>query len=203
MTNCPNGSLDGCFSYAQMSSFLNTVTPMVSQFYKVQYPKLPQPRDVVYVPNGRRASEPCGSYADDQAYEYCPANQTIYIGQDLLWAFYKQEGDAAPVMALAHEWGHHIQIMEGISSGKSAADSVKFENQADCLAGAFIQYSDKQGWLEKNDIQDIDGLLEAIGSHEGRSRDHGTAQERLKSFDTGFKSGAKGCNSFFPSTPVA
>jgi hypothetical protein len=93
--------------------------------------------------------------------------------------------------------------MKGVFGSDRAADGVRFENQADCLAGAFIQYADQRGWLEKDDLADIDGLLKAIGSRESGSRNHGTVAERRQAFETGFTSGAKGCNSFVPSTPVA
>jgi predicted metalloprotease len=200
--SCPNGSLEGCYSYDQMSSYLDVVEPMVAKFYQTQYPKLPALRDVVFVPNGETRREPCGGSADSAAYEYCPASRSIYIGQDLLWSFYKREGDAAPVVALAHEWGHHVQVMLGVPSARTNADSVRFENQADCLSGAFIKYADGQGWLESGDLGDVEGLLQAVGSREGHARDHGTVTERKQAFDLGFKSGARGCNSFYPWTPV-
>ena len=106
-------------------------------------------------------------------------------------------------MALAHEWAHHVQIMKGVVPGRTNAGSVQFENQADCLAGAFIKYPGEQGWLERDDLDDIDGLLRAIGSREGSGRDHGTASERRAAFERGFSSGPVACNSFTPSRPVA
>jgi predicted metalloprotease len=201
-TGCPNGSLEGCFSYSQMGSFLESVRPLVARYFQTAFPNVPGPRNVVYIPRGRVAAS-CGGYSNSYAYEYCGANRTIYIGQDLLWSFYSRQGDAAPVIGLAHEWGHHVQVMLGVPMGRTAAQSVLFENQADCLSGAFTRYAGEQGWLESDDLDDIGGLLRVVGSREGPGRDHGTAAERAQSFDLGYKGGARACNAFFPSSPVA
>ena len=80
--------------------------------------------------------------------------------------------------------------------------SVAVENQADCIAGAWAKYAKEQGWLnEQDDLQDVNSLLELIGSREGRARDHGTAAERLKAFQMSYEGGIKACNSFFPRSP--
>jgi predicted metalloprotease len=201
-------SLEGRFGYNEMREFLETVKPMVQAFFERQYPDAPAPRQIAFVPRGTVITSPCapggrrGSH-DSEAYEYCPANASVYIGQDLLWAFFRV-GDAAPVVALAHEWGHHIQTVRNVSVPRSAAQSVAFENQADCLSGAWAAYAGERGWLERDDdLQDISGLLQAIGSRETRSRDHGTVAERSAAFRLGFDEGVKGCNTFVPSTPVA
>ena len=201
-SRCPNGSLEGCFDYAGMAAYLQTVRPLVTQFFAEKYPKLPAPRDVVFIPARRYISGVCG-LSDSAAYEYCPADGRVFIGQDLLWSFYRRQGDAAPVVALAHEFGHHVQVMQRVPNPRSAAQSVVFENQADCIAGAFAQYADQKGWLEKDDLGDVEGLMQAVGSRESRYRDHGTVAERTLAFESGFKSGVKACNSYFPSTPVA
>jgi predicted metalloprotease len=199
---CANGSLEGCFGYSGMQTYLRTVEPMVAQFFEEQYPRLRGPRDVVFIPTGTAVRDGCGSTSDSGAYEYCPANQTIFIGQDLLWSFYRRYGDAAPVVGLAHEWGHHVQVMLGVPNPRSLAARVRFENQADCLSGAFIKYAGEQKWLEPDDLGDIDGVLQAIGAREGPGRDHGTAAERKAAFNQGYESGAKACNSYSPTTPV-
>jgi predicted metalloprotease len=195
--------LEGRFSFDQMQSFLDTVTPMVSQFFDSTYPGLSHPRRIAYIPDGRAVRSGCGGASDGEAYEYCPADQTIYIGQDLLWAFYKM-GDAAPVVGLAHEWGHHIQAVRRLPSPRTTAQSVDYEDQADCVAGAWTKYAGEQGWLDiPDDLNDVTGLLQAIGSRETVRRDHGTVAERTNAFDTGYKSGLKGCNSFEPAMPIA
>jgi predicted metalloprotease len=197
------GSLEGCFTYNQMDEYLDAITPMVEGFFTATYPKVSEPRNLVFVPRGQAVRSACG-VSDSQAYEYCAGDRSIYIGQDLLWAFYRQEGDAAPAIGLAHEWAHHLQNMLDLPAFGIQSQSVKVENQADCVAGAWAKYADEQGWLEeKDDLADAEGLLQTIGSAEGPGRDHGTSAERLKAFESAFKGGITACNSYFPNSPIA
>ncbi len=199
---CGGGSLEGCFSYYEMGEYLDAVTPMVAQYFEETYPRVRPPRDIVYIPSGRAARTSCGT-SNSYAYEYCPANQSIYIGQDLLWQFYAGAGDAAPAIGLAHEWGHHLQTMLGVSAA-SRTEAIDFENQADCVSGAWAKYANQQGWLEgDDDLRDMTTLLDAIGSAEGPRRDHGTAAEREAAFDAAYDKGIKACNEFFPDSPLA
>jgi predicted metalloprotease len=154
----PAQSLEGRFTYAEMDQYLDAIEPLVQRFFDDEYPNLPDPC-LVFIPGDRATRTACG-VSDGTAYEYCGGDQTIYVGQDLLWAFYRQAGDAAPALALAHEWGHHIQVMLGVPFARTSAQSVNFENQADCFAGAWAQYADDKGWLEReDDLQDIDTLM--------------------------------------------
>ena len=195
-------SLEGAFSYYEMSDYLDAIAPMVAQFYEEEYPDIPDP-NLVFIPSGRVARGYCG-YSDSSAYEYCGASNTIYVGQDLLWAFYDEAGDAAPAIALAHEWGHHVQNYRGVPFARTASQSVSFENQADCLSGAWARYADEQGWLEtEDDLDDVGRLMQFIGSAETSRRDHGTTAERSAAFQSAYSEGAKACNAFFPDEPVA
>jgi predicted metalloprotease len=195
-------SLEGRFSYAEMDQYVDAIAPMVAQFFEEQYPRLPE-ANLVYIPSGRVARTACGA-SDGTAYEYCGGNQTIYVGQDLLWAFYRQAGDAAPALALAHEWGHHVQVMLGLPFARTAAQSVNFENQADCFAGAWAKYAEGEDWLEtEDDLQDIGTLMRLIGSRESSQRDHGTVAERTAAFDKAYEGGLKACNAYYPNDPVA
>jgi predicted metalloprotease len=79
---------------------------------------------------------------------------------------------------------------------------VSFENQADCMAGAWSRYAREKAWLEyPDDVRDIETLVRAIGSREGPGRDHGTSAERNAAFQSGFNEGLAGCNKF-SRTPV-
>jgi predicted metalloprotease len=121
----------------------------------------------------------------------------------MLWEFYTRTGDAGPAVGLAHEFGHHIQQMAGVGPPRTADESVRHENQADCLAGAWTRYTDKQGWLEyPDDIEDIELLFPLIGSAEGPERDHGTVAERARSFQLGFDGDVDACSRFTPGTPL-
>jgi predicted metalloprotease len=174
-----------------MPAFLQAADDMVKPFFRESYPNVPAARDVVLV-GSRGGRSVCGLHTLD-SYEYCPGNDTIYIGQELLWGFYRL-GDAAPVVGLAHEYGHHLQTYLRLPFPRTARESVRYENQADCIAGAWAKYASEKGWLEEaDDLKDIEGLMRAIGSRETSSRDHGTTAERVAAFNTGFKSGLNGC----------
>jgi predicted metalloprotease len=204
---CGSASLEGCFAFRQMPEFLDRVLPMVQQFFREHYPRLAVPKDVRLVLSGETGLSPCrdasgqrGRYTD-ASFEYCGANSTIYVGQDTLWAFYRI-GDAAPVLAIAHEWAHHVQTEIGVRFPRTPAESVNFENQADCMAGAWAKYAREKGWLEyPDDVQDISSLVRAIGSREGLGRDHGTARERNAAFQSGFDTGLTACNRY-SGTPI-
>jgi len=203
-TRC-DGSLEGCFTYSEMDDYLDAITPMVASFFEAEFENVAAPRNIVYVARGQGARGACG-VSDSQAYEYCSANQTIYVGQDLLWTFYRQAGDAAPAIGLAHEWAHHLQFMLDLPAfgAPTQAAAIGIENQADCIAGAWAKYAKDQCWLEEDDdLDDAAGLLQAIGSREGPGRDHGTAAERLKAFEMSYKGGIEACNSYFPRSPLA
>jgi len=195
-------SLEGAFSHDGMADYLEAIEPMVTQFYRDAYPDIPDPR-LVYIPAERVSRGACG-YSDSWAYAYCAANQTVYVGQDLLWSFYRRAGDAAPAIALAHEWGHHVQYYRGVPFGRTASQSVDFENQADCLSGAWARYAEEQGWLEtEDDLDDVSALMQQIGSAETARRDHGTTAERSQAFQLAYANGAEACNAYFPDDPVA
>lgn len=201
-------SLEGRFSYETMDAYVEAVVPMIREWAADTWPQLPMTQ-VAYVPRGVRGVEDCLDRTGVQAvytsssYEYCGANAVIYVGQDMLWTFYQRTGDAGPAVGMAHEFGHHVQQQLGVPPPQSAQESTRHENQADCLAGAWVRYTDQKGLLEyPDDIEDINALFPLIGSAEGPGRDHGTADERLRAFDLGFSSGPRACNSFYPAVPV-
>jgi predicted metalloprotease len=195
-------SLEGAFAYSEMGQYLDTIAPMVAAYFRETYPDLLEPR-LVFIPEGRIARGECG-VSTSWAYEYCSANATIYVGQDLVWAFYRQAGDAAPAIGLAHEWGHHVQVMLGVPFGRTVAQSVNFENQADCFSGAWARYAGQQGWLEtEDDLEDIGVLMQLIGARETSRRDHGTVAERTRAFYLAYEDGLGACNVFSPTRPVA
>jgi len=117
----------------------------------------------------------------------------VYVGQDTLWEFYTKTGDAGPAMGLAHEYGHHIQTELGVPGPQTNEQSVQYEDQADCLAGAWTLYAKQHDELEQNDLGQIEDLFPIIGSAEGPDQDHGTAQDREQHFMTGYNGGPTAC----------
>lgn len=152
---------------------------------------------------------------------YCPPDKTVYI--DL--SFYRDMknklgggGDFAQGYVLAHEVGHHVQNLLGISdkvrqlqSRSSQKDgnrlSVRLELQADCFAGVWGQAMKKEGILDPGDLETALRTAEAIGDDRlqkqssGRvvpdSFTHGTSKQRYDWFMTGFRTGdPNSCDTF-------
>ncbi len=153
---------------------------------------------------------------------YCPADQKVYI--DL--SFYQDlknrhgaPGDFAQAYVIAHEIGHHVQTLLGISEKVHAARrrvsqvegnklSVMQELQADCFAGVWAYHADRtRQILEQGDIEEALGAASAIGDdrlqRQGRgyvtpdSFTHGSSAQRVRWFRRGLKSGdVLECNTF-------
>jgi predicted metalloprotease len=197
--SCP--SLQNCYSYEAMPAFYDQVITTVEGFSRETYGNMPSP-SYRFVATATRPATGCGP-VDSTAYLYCPADAAVYVGQDLLWAFYSKLGDAAPAFGIAHEWGHHVQNVSGVLAGlKTRQNVIDSENQADCVAGAWVRNLSDSGRLEKGDARDLNRILRVIASAEGPDRDHGTHKERVAAAQRGFDSGMAACNTFFPDTPL-
>ena len=164
----------------------------------------------------------CGMASAAMGPFYCPADKQVYI--DL--AFFKDlrqrhgaPGDFAQAYVIAHEVGHHVQNLLGISSqvrsaqrgvGKAESNelSVSLELQADCFAGLWGNHADRSRQvLEQGDIEEALNAASAIGDDrlqkEGRgyvvpeSFTHGTSEQRVRWFRRGIDSGdLDSCNTF-------
>jgi len=145
---------------------------------------------------------------------YCPADKKAYIDlsfyQDLKQRFHSP-GDFAQAYVIAHEIGHHVQKLLGISDKVHAASaklseveanklSVKLELQADCFAGVWANHTDKaKRILEKGDMEEALNAASNIGDDrlQKQSRGqitpdsftHGTSEQRMRWFKRGFDSG--------------
>ncbi len=153
---------------------------------------------------------------------YCPADQKAYIDlsfYDDMRTRFKAPGDFAQAYVLAHEVGHHVQNLLGISSqvrqmqrGRSQGDandlSVRLELQADCLAGVWAHRADRaRNILEAGDVEEALNAASAIGDDrlqrqsQGRvvpeSFTHGTSEQRQRWFRNGLASGdPDSCDTF-------
>jgi uncharacterized protein len=146
---------------------------------------------------------------------YCPADHQVYIDlsfyQDLQSRF-GAPGDFAQAYVVAHEVGHHVQTLLGISERNMAARqrtseaeanalSVRQELQADCFAGIWAHNADRsRQLLESGDIEEGLNAAAAIGDDrlQKQSRGyvspesftHGSSEQRVRWFKRGFESGA-------------
>lgn len=189
----------------------------------------------VFSEAGRRYEEPtlvlftgatptaCGTGKSAMGPFYCPADQKVYI--DL--AFYRDlrerfhaPGEFAQAYVIAHEVGHHVQNLLGISdkvhaakqrSGNKAAAnelSVRLELQADCFAGVWGHRADSmQKILEPGETEQALTAASAIGDDrlqrqtQGQivpeSFTHGTSEQRVRWFTRGMETGdVRQCDTF-------
>jgi hypothetical protein len=152
---------------------------------------------------------------------YCPGDQKLYLDFqffDELEKEFKAGGDFAQAYVIAHEVGHHVQNLLGTMSKVQAYQqrlpesqanqlSVRLELQADCYAGVWANYVQKQGKLEVGDVEEAIRAAAAVGDDMIQKRmqgyvipesfTHGSSKERMTWFANGFKSGdARQCNTF-------
>ena len=153
---------------------------------------------------------------------YCPDDERVYIDLD----FYRElkdqlgaPGDFAQAYVIAHEVGHHVQNLEGISAEvqnlQSRSDevtanrySVMLELQADCYAGVWAYHAEKERQIiEAGDIQEATNAAAKIGDDALQKQSqgyvvpdsftHGTSAQRVKWFDAGLATGdIDSCDTF-------
>jgi predicted metalloprotease len=152
---------------------------------------------------------------------YCPNDQQVYLDlsffRDLDERF-GAPGDFAQAYVVAHEIGHHVQTLTGLTERVDAtrqrgdtrqanAVSVRMELQADCYAGVWGHYAAQRGFLEPGDAEEGLRAAAAIGDDrlqretQGRvvpeSFTHGSSQQRVEWLRRGLDSGRiEECNTF-------
>ncbi|MFO1227219.1 neutral zinc metallopeptidase [Roseateles sp.] len=153
---------------------------------------------------------------------YCPGDHKVYIDLgffETLRSRLGAPGDFAQAYVIAHEVGHHVQNLMGVtermdrqrgrvSEAQMNALSVRVELQADCLAGVWAHHSQQsKGWLEKGDLEEALNAATQIGDdtlqrNAGRrvvpeSFTHGSSEQRMSWLKRGMASGdINQCNTF-------
>lgn len=212
-------------SGVESSRPLNPEEEELKQFVSVVLAKSEDVWNDVFRQNGRQYREPtlvlftdqvqsaCGMAGAAVGPFYCPGDEKVYI--DL--SFYEElrrrfnaPGDFAQAYVIAHEVGHHVQNLLGISDRVDAMRgqvdkveanklSVRLELQADFFAGMFARYVQNQGVLEAGDIEEALRAASAIGDDKIQrqtrgyvvpdSFTHGTSEQRLRWFKRGYDTG--------------
>ena len=164
----------------------------------------------------------CGAAQSAMGPFYCPADQKVYIDLSFyndLKSRHQAPGDFAQAYVVAHEVGHHVQNILGISNqvrqlqsraSKAEANqlSVRLELQADCFAGVWANRADKaRDILESGDIEEALNAASQIGDDrlQEQSRGfvvpesftHGSSAQRVRWFKQGLATGnIEQCNTF-------
>jgi predicted metalloprotease len=209
----------------QSSRPQNAEEEELKQFVAVVLAKSEDVWTDVFRQNGRQYREPtlvlftdqvrsaCGIAGSAVGPFYCPADEKVYIDLSFyeeLRRQFKAPGDFAQAYVVAHEVGHHVQKLLGISERVDAMQgrvseveanqlSVRLELQADFFAGVFARYVQNQGVLEAGDIEEALRAASAVGDDQIQrqttgyvvpdSFTHGTSEQRLRWFRKGYDTG--------------
>ncbi|HIO91812.1 MAG TPA: flagellar biosynthesis protein FlgM [Leucothrix mucor] len=177
-----------------------------------------QPKLVMF--NGKVQSA-CGVTSSAAGPFYCPGDNNIYIDPGFFSELSRMgaRGDFAKAYVIAHELGHHIQSLQGISnrvtrmqqrtnSRQANKLSVRLELQADCYAGVWAHHTEKKlRLLEDGDIEEALNAASIIGDDHMQRRagmgvntaafTHGSSKQRAHWFKVGLLNGSVSkCDTF-------
>ena len=168
----------------------------------------------------------CGTGSGSTGPFYCPGDETIYLDTtffDVLESqFGASGGPLAEMYVVAHEYGHHLENQLGVfdvanrADAGAGSDSVKVELMADCLAGVWVGHAattkDASGNtllepLSQSQVEDAMSAAAAVGDDriqeatqgevDPHTFTHGSAEERVEAFVTGYERGTvAACDSF-------
>jgi uncharacterized protein len=206
-----------------MAKFVGTVLAdtedVWGSLFKGAGAQYPQPKLVLF-----RGATPtaCGAGQAAMGPFYCPSDQKVYIDLGFYETMKRQlgaPGDFAQAYVIAHEVGHHVQNVLGISGKVDAARgrvsqaeqnalSVRLELQADCFAGVWAHHAQKSRQiLEQGDIEEAMNAAAKIGDDALQKKSqgyvvpesftHGSSAQRMRWFKAGLESGSmKSCDTF-------
>jgi uncharacterized protein len=205
----------------ELVDFVRFVSADLQNFWQQEFAEGGQDYDPAEVVLFRAAVRSgCGTASASVGPFYCPADQRVYLDlqffrdlADRLGA----PGDFAQAYVIAHEFGHHVQLLTGVAGqvargreeDPSLANelSVRQELQADCLAGVWGHSTYERGLLESGDYEEGLGAAAAVGDDRLQRRasgrvvpesfTHGTSDQRTRWFAAGFEAGdATACDTF-------
>jgi len=219
---CPEGQQEHCqFFEAVLGSTEDVWGPRFQQGAlprpaNGQASEYAQPSLVVFF--GASVATGCGNATTDVGPFYCPADSKLYINPSFYETMARRlnaPGDFAQAYVIAHEVGHHVQnligatrIVDQARGGRLANQmSVRLELQADCLAGVWGKAAGSALEVDAADLQEALNAAHAIGDDtlqrqsrgypDANSFTHGTSEQRMRWFRTGFDSGdARRCDTF-------
>ena len=153
---------------------------------------------------------------------YCPGDQKLYLDMSFFNDLAKRHdapGDFAQAYVVAHEVGHHVQTLLGVSKqvhaarqrageAEGSALQVRMELQADCFAGVWAHHANKaRQVLEPGDAEEALAAAAGVGDDRLQKKargyvvpesfTHGSSEQRMRWFSRGMQSGEPGqCDSF-------
>ncbi|HUG31022.1 MAG TPA: neutral zinc metallopeptidase [Candidatus Limnocylindria bacterium] len=216
----------------RFGNFVNTVTVDVQSFWEREFQArgkdYPETVTVMFTESTQTG---CGSASAATGPFYCPADGKVFIDEGFFEQLSTQfgvSGEFAHAYVIAHEYGHRVQDVVGTmdqvradqqsSPGRANELSIRLELQADCFAGFWassVWRTPDDTAVESITEQDIrDGLTaaaaigddriqeQATGTIDKESWTHGSAEQRMKWFRTGFDQGTmESCDTFAAANP--
>lgn len=202
-----------------VSTVLASTEDVWSQVFNEAGSRYQPPRLVLYTGVTPTA---CGTGQAAMGPFYCPGDRKVYLDMDFFNTMSRQLGAPgvfARAYVVAHEVGHHVQNLLGISGKVDSlrgrvsqreqnAMSVRLELQADCFAGIWANKSQQaKNWLDQGDIESAVNAAQQIGDDKLQressgvvrpdSFTHGSSAQRVRWFTTGYRSGSvKACDTF-------
>ena len=202
-----------------VSTVLRDTEVVWGQMFKASGAAYQEPTLVLFRGATRSA---CGVGESAMGPFYCPGDGKVYLDLNFFDTLARRmgaPGDFAQAYVVAHEVGHHVQNLMGVTGKVDAMRgrvsqtqmnqlSVRVELQADCLAGVWAHHSQKgKNWLDAGDLQEAMNAAAQIGDdtlqRKGQgtvvpeSFTHGSAEQRMTWFKRGLESGSvKQCDTF-------
>ena len=161
-----------------------------------------------------QTSSACGFASAASGPFYCPGDDRVYLDLDFFEEMQRRlgaSGDFALAYVIAHEVGHHVQNLLGVSDQVMAQQRrlsevefnklmVRMELQADFLAGVWAHYAQQaKGFIEEGDIEEGMNAASSVGDDRIQRQSqgyvvpdaftHGTSEQRVRWFTRGFKTG--------------
>lgn len=201
--------------YANLRDELTSLGAELNAFWKENLGDAGTWQDAVVKVVEQVGQTACGQMdAADTGPAYCDADATMvlpiaFFRDRLIGATDQGGNDAAVAAVVAHEFGHHVQALSGISEAAEkavaknpdAANLISVANElgADCLMGAWMSTVRDEGRIEAGDIDEVLGALERIGDDrltadagqtaDASTFDHGTSAQREYWFAQGYDTG--------------
>ncbi len=205
----------------RLMRFLSFVATDVQRFWAQEFERAGIPYAPARVVAFRRQVQTgCGPATAATGPFYCTLDRTVYLEPGFfreLAVEFRAPGDFAQAYVIAHEIGHHVQNLTGITmqesqwiqEGVAPANlvSIAIELQADCLAGVWGHSTYDRGMLENGDVEEALRAAAAVGDDRIQARTtgridpetwtHGASEQRLSWFARGFEQGEPAaCDTF-------
>jgi uncharacterized protein len=216
LASCTSGTAGNEREDCQVVGYVNSV----QKFWQTEFSKSGQTyqlAETVLFTDG--VSTGCGQASSSTGPFYCPVDKNVYLDlgffQELQDRFGAKDAPFARAYVLAHEYGHHVQdllgdLQPGGNDTGATGRSVRTELQADCYSGVWAHNAQSTGFIQALTQDQIGNALDAAkavgddriqqatqGQVTPDSFTHGTSEQRVRWFSTGYKSGAPDdCDTF-------